>query len=484
MTPPTTGQLGRPPAPGAWIVRLCVVVVVLLGAVAAPPARAADLSRFDPGHIISDEVFYDPGTMAAGDIQRFLDARGSSCRPNADGTACLKDYRQATNDRAPDQYCPGGYVGANDESAATIIAKVAASCRINPQVLLVTLQKEQTLVTRATAGSANTYDIALGFGCPDGAPCQSQYFGFANQTYNAARQFQRYKAHPTSYSYRAGRDNFVGYHPNASLGCGGSWVNIRNAATAGLYNYTPYQPNAAALQAGYGSGDRCSSYGNRNFYAFFTDWFGDTSRGTLEGALTSVRQSGHGTIRVEGWALDRATSEPISVRAIVDQTVTDLRADRPGGAEVESFGLGPNHAVGHDVAAAPGQRRVCLVAVSPSGAPNRMLGCLDVVVAAGPVGAVDPVVVEQGGRATVSGWAFDPDSSGPATVRVMVDDRVTQVAADRTRVGAGGQHGRSDQMGFAVQVTAEVGLRRVCVLVGNSAGGPGNMLACQDVTFR
>ncbi|MGO2521374.1 MAG: FG-GAP repeat domain-containing protein, partial [Microbacterium sp.] len=31
-----------------------------------------------------------------------------------------------------------------------------------------------------------------------------------------------------------------------------------------------------ALRAGYGTGDGCSSYGNRNLYNYFTDWFGST----------------------------------------------------------------------------------------------------------------------------------------------------------------------------------------------------------------
>ena len=53
---------------------------------------------------------------------------------------------------------------------------------------------------------------------------------------------------------------------------------IQNQATANLYYYTPYQPNAAALRAGYGEGDGCSAYGNRNFYQYFTDWFGSTQR--------------------------------------------------------------------------------------------------------------------------------------------------------------------------------------------------------------
>ncbi len=60
-------------------------------------------------------------------------------------------------------------------------------------------------------------------------------------------------------------------------------VNIVNLATAALYDYTPYQPNAAALAAGYGTGDSCSSYGNRNFYLYFNDWFGTTIVANLPG---------------------------------------------------------------------------------------------------------------------------------------------------------------------------------------------------------
>jgi hypothetical protein len=69
----------------------------------------------------------------------------------------------------------------------------------------------------------------------------------------------------------------VRYHPNSA--CGTVPVYIQNQATAGLYNYTPYTPNEAALRAGYGTGDGCSAYGNRNFFSYFTDWFGSTQSG-------------------------------------------------------------------------------------------------------------------------------------------------------------------------------------------------------------
>ncbi|WP_414171167.1 hypothetical protein [Clavibacter tessellarius] len=128
---------------------------------------------------------------------------------------------------------------------------------------------------RPTASSA----ARPGYGCPDTAACDSLYYGFFNQVYNAAHQFKVYQSTPTRWNYQAGRSNRILWHPNAD--CGSSQVTIRNQATAGLYIYTPYQPNAAALRNLYGTGDSCSSHGNRNFWRLYTDWFGSTSDGPV-----------------------------------------------------------------------------------------------------------------------------------------------------------------------------------------------------------
>jgi len=138
------------------------------------------------------------------------------------------------------------------------------------------LQKEQCLVT-SFSPSASAYRSAMGYGCPDSSVCDTQYYGFFNQVYKAARQFKRYAAYPTDYTYRAGRVNAILFNPNTA--CGSGQVYIENQATAGLYIYTPYQPNAAALASLYGSGDSCSAYGNRNFWRDYTDWFGSTQIG-------------------------------------------------------------------------------------------------------------------------------------------------------------------------------------------------------------
>ena len=243
---------------------------------AAPPAVAANGNDFDPGYIVSDSEFYDKDAMTQTQIQAFLEQRVPTCRPDRsagphDPIVCLKDYRVNTVTIPADSYCKGTYTGASNERASTIIYKVAQACGVSPKALLVTLEKEQGLVSHSWPSSWR-YDKAMGFACPDTAPCDTQYFGFQNQVWRAARQFQRYKAHPTNYNYRAGVTNLIGYHPNAA--CGRGAVTIKNQATAGLYNYTPYQPNSAALNNMYTTGDTCSSYGNRNFWRNWVDWFG------------------------------------------------------------------------------------------------------------------------------------------------------------------------------------------------------------------
>lgn len=253
---------------------IALAFAVLVGPLAhTAPAYSANGADFNAGSIMSDAVFYDSGSMSASQIQTFLESKVSRCIP---GFTCLRDFRVTTPNKPATSRC-SAYSGAENQSAASIIFDVSQRCGINPQVLIVLLEKEQSLIT-SNAPSATRYRSATGYGCPDTAPCDSEYYGFFNQVYNAASQFKNYRANPTSFRYRAGQINTVQWHPNAA--CGSSQIFIENQATAGLYNYTPYRPNAAALANLYGSGDSCSSYGNRNFWRIFSDWFGDPSGGS------------------------------------------------------------------------------------------------------------------------------------------------------------------------------------------------------------
>ncbi|MTE22730.1 LGFP repeat-containing protein [Microbacterium sp. ZXX196] len=245
--------------------------------------QTTSLVGFDAGDIIDNATMYTSGTMSASQIQTFFNGKVRTCEA---GYTCLKDFSMRTATKEPNSYCTSRYVGSSNDSAAQIISKVAKACNVSEKVLIVMLQKEQGLITHVWPSDWR-YDTAMGYACPDTGPgntanCDSTYFGFQNQMYMAAYQLQRYTKDSYFSWYPVGRSSQVLWHPNSS--CGSAAVTIKNDATAALYYYTPYQPNRAALNAGYGVGDSCSSYGNRNFYNYYTDWFGSTHGGGGSGS--------------------------------------------------------------------------------------------------------------------------------------------------------------------------------------------------------
>jgi len=279
---------------------LSLTVLGLLGLFVSPTSvNALSGSEFRAGRIIDDSIFFNTSTIGSSDIQLFLNSKVPSCdtsgtQPYADTTraaygtsrgypppyTCLRYYSQDTPSKGAESGLCNQYNGGL-KSAASIIYDVGQACGINPRVLIVLLQKEQRLVTDDWPWPIQ-YTKATGYGCPD-TPlginvdanqngCYDEFEGFFNQVYTAARQFKRYARDESFFRYRPHRDNYIQYNPN--VGCGGTNVYIQNQATAGLYNYTPYQPNASALANLYGSGDDCGAYGNRNFWRLFNDWFG------------------------------------------------------------------------------------------------------------------------------------------------------------------------------------------------------------------
>ena len=249
---------------------LAAIIVPLYLIYSSHDKASAYLDGFDPGNIMSDFVMSNSGTMTEADINNFLHSKNP----------CNKAYDDEV------KYWQGqGYVygisgnrvlcmaddSFDGESAAHIIWQAAQDYHINPQVLIVLLEKEQSLVTDPWPNHRQ-YASATGFACPDTGGCDSKAAGFKNQVRRAAGLFREVLDGGWS-NYPAYTTQYILYHTNRS--CGGTNVYIQNRATSALYRYTPYQPNAAAIAAGTGTGDSCSSYGNRNFYNLFTNWFGD-----------------------------------------------------------------------------------------------------------------------------------------------------------------------------------------------------------------
>lgn len=202
----------------------------LFGAIALciPELARAD---FNPGLLLSDYDFSDIVSMSQTRIQNFLNSQPGGL--------------------ATQQFItPSG-----TQSVAQIIYNAGQAYSINPKVILVTLQKEMSLITidPNSTGYQNRLNAAMGYGCPDSGGCDSTYSGFYSQIDKAAKQFRKYYSSPSNYRHQVGGT----YTFNDLNGTRQTTVTILNQATANLYNYTPHVYN-----------------GNYNFYLYWNKWFG------------------------------------------------------------------------------------------------------------------------------------------------------------------------------------------------------------------
>ncbi|OEI68707.1 hypothetical protein [Curtobacterium sp. ER1/6] len=444
---PTTKDGRRRPFRGAlgMVAALAIAVSGLtVGALVSEetttqPASAAVAADFDPGNIISDANFYNGSAMNAAAVQSFLNNVAANCRQQSGGPVCLKDFTQNVSTIGAVSGRCAAIAGGN-KSAATIIAQVGAACGVSQKALLVLLQKEQGIV--ATSAPTNwMYQHATGFACPDTAPCDPAYRGFAQQVYAAALQFKRYQASPSSWAYQAGRNNSILYNPNAA--CGRKTVYIQNQATAGLYIYTPYTPNQSSLNNLYGSGDACGAYGNRNFWRMYSDWFGSPTGGNTSpiGSVDSMT-TGAGSITVSGWAADPDTTAPIAVHLYVDGVgkasvpADDVRGDLANALGANNTAHGFSRTL---TGVASGKHDVCVYGINVGAGGNTLLECRQVSVTGNrPTGVLESVVGGEG-AITVSGWAVDRDTTAATWYKVQVDGvGVVSATADvqRTDVAA------------------------------------------------
>ena len=276
--------------------------------------HAISATDFNAGNIIDDSVFYNKDAMSVSQIQSFLNSQIPSCDVWGAGRSghgnltraqyaqqimgwpgppyvCLTQYYENPN-TGETSYEKGGGAFTGGISAAQIIYNAAQQYGINPQVLLVMLKKESAgPLTADNWPLKSQYKYSMGYGCPDSGPnysanCSAQKAGFYNQMMTAAWQLNYYKNHPNDYRYYIGQ-NKIQYSPDPN--CGTKSVNIQNIATLSLYIYTPYTPNDAALR-NYPGTASCGAYGNRNFFMFFSEWFGST-HGKFQIDMTAANQA-------------------------------------------------------------------------------------------------------------------------------------------------------------------------------------------------
>lgn len=260
---------------------------ILAGTFALPVSVSAQLTvdpNFNPNILISDQVFSDVGTFgSAAGIQKFLEQRNSLlANTSQDFLLKLKEPDTATK------------VGLEDpqpnltrlRTAAELIYDAATKHGLNPQVLLVTLEKEQGLITGQFSSDAlqRRLDRAFGFSCTVSEGCGDIFLSFYRQLFgtfdsDGSRWLGASASLMRSFRTEGGRgpgvdsqnqvfgkplirvskvgdtivldntteDYGVQHHQTITLG---------NKATAALYRFTPHVFN-----------------GNYNFWKFFTTWF-------------------------------------------------------------------------------------------------------------------------------------------------------------------------------------------------------------------
>lgn len=204
-------------------------------------ANDAKASTFNPEYIISDEEMLDARSMSLGDIELFLRSKGGYISKNMfqsfDGQ--LKTAAQIIYDAANNYDCYGVTLSANPTREER-----AEKCRpapINPKLLLVLLQKEQSLI-EDTSPTQKQLDWATGYAvcdsCSMSNPAIQKWKGFGKQINSASLQFSDYLFSPDIYTYKAGNTYTI-----SNTGRPASVVTIQNQATAALYNYTPHVYN-------------------------------------------------------------------------------------------------------------------------------------------------------------------------------------------------------------------------------------------------
>jgi len=232
---------------------------------------------YNPNNIISDTEMLDVYSMSLSDIQAFLQSKGSYLAnlqiPNAYGD--LKTASEIIYNAVRNNYDCTGATLSDSPTETERLLKCRLITTINPKVLLVLLQKEQSLIQNP-APTQKALDEATGYGCPTGQSCNPYWKGFGKQVNSAALQFLAYMQEPSKYRFKSNttyiaKDKYSMLKSVADAINNGEYnsiisspgfvaVTVENQATAALYNYTPHVYN-----------------GNYNFYRLYKEYFPETT---------------------------------------------------------------------------------------------------------------------------------------------------------------------------------------------------------------
>jgi hypothetical protein len=262
---------------------------------------------FTSNDLMDDPIFDNSNAWSASQIDSWLNTNFPQ--------GCISSVGGFT---APDPtgYSPsGGFTYGANVTAGQVISDAARAYDINPQVLLTTMQKEQSLVTGNGSCSVLAYTGAMGYGCPDGGTSYSysgvdlfsihgneftsvsgtcvnsaSKVGFSEQVIHAAwllkfgeeRSEGNVNWDVQSTNYPQTGDVWNNSDDPQSCYSGpmtqGDWQVCPGGATAYSDGYTTIDGTSTYM----GTGATAALYwytphfsGNENFDTIFTNWFGN-----------------------------------------------------------------------------------------------------------------------------------------------------------------------------------------------------------------
>lgn len=157
-------------------------------------------SEFNPDTVISDASYRSSTSMTVADVQAFLEQQSGT----------LATYK------ARDHL---GRV----KTTAEMVVEAGQAWNVSPKVILVTLQKEQSLLSDRSV-KQRQYDWAMGCGKAD-SRTYYQYQGFGRQIWFGAQKLS---------------ENARPWKPGIQMKIDGSIVSPTNSSTYSLYKYTPH----------------------------------------------------------------------------------------------------------------------------------------------------------------------------------------------------------------------------------------------------
>jgi hypothetical protein len=285
--------------------------------------RFLPASAFTSSLLMDSTVFDASGSMNASQVDGFLNGFGSSCISPASGFAAI----------VPSGYSPsGGFTYGGFGTAGQVITAAAQAYDLNPQVLIVTLEKEQSLITGrnnfagyCNNGDEHKYASAVGYGCPDSGTTHS-YTGVSLYRRNGVEHTNTGttcvdSASKAGFSQQVIRAawllKFGEQRSTGNIGWAvvkGSWDNSDDPATCyggpmtqGTFKRCP--SSAAVSYDGYTTIDAVATHmdtgptaafywytphfhGNQIFVSLFETWFGGTVSASYYSCHNSSNVSG------------------------------------------------------------------------------------------------------------------------------------------------------------------------------------------------